>query len=87
MSAAAVRVLGFVALFALGCERSSPETTADVEPVHARIHRAGEGYEIEDGKTPSGTYINGRKVSRQRLNSQDQIRIGSTVLLYTMKED
>jgi hypothetical protein len=59
----------------------------DVEPVHALIHRVGEGYEIEDQKSPNGTFLNGRKVSRQRLKSQDQIRIGGTVLLFTMKED
>ena len=59
----------------------------DVEPVHALIHRVGEGYEIEDQKSPTGTLLNGRKVSRQRLKSQDQIRIGGTVLLFTMKED
>lgn len=60
----------------------------EVEQTHALIHRAGEGYEIEDQKTPAGTLVNGRKVSgRQRLKSQDQIRIGSTVLLFTMKED
>ncbi len=59
----------------------------EVEPTHALIHRAGEGYEIEDQKSPSGTYVNGRKVSRQRLQNQDQIRVGQTVLLFTMKED
>lgn len=59
----------------------------DVEPVHALIHRVGEGYEIEDQKAPAGVLVNGRKVSRQRLKTQDQIRIGSTVLLFTMKED
>ncbi|HLF91931.1 MAG TPA: FHA domain-containing protein [Planctomycetota bacterium] len=59
----------------------------EVEPVHALIHRVGEGYELEDKKSPGGTLLNGRKVSRQRLKSQDQIRIGSTVLLFTMKED
>jgi pSer/pThr/pTyr-binding forkhead associated (FHA) protein len=32
-------------------------------------------------------FVNGKKVSRQRLKSQDQIRIGSTVLLFTMKEE
>jgi len=59
----------------------------EVEPTHALIHRAGEGYEIEDQKSPSGTHVNGRKVSRQRLQNQDQIRVGQTVLLFTMKED
>jgi len=59
----------------------------DVEPVHALVRRVGEGYEIEDQKTPAGVLLNGRKVTRARLKSQDQIRIGSTVLLFTMKED
>jgi len=59
----------------------------DVEPVHALVRRVGEGYEIEDQKTPAGVLLNGRKVTRARLKSQDQIRIGSTGLLFTMKED
>jgi len=59
----------------------------DVEPEHAQIVKAGEGYELVDKKSPAGTFVNGRKVTRQRLRSQDQIRIGSTVLLFTMKED
>lgn len=59
----------------------------DVEPTHALVRRVGEGYEIEDQKTPAGVLLNGRKVSRSRLKNQDQIRIGSTVLLFTMKED
>jgi len=59
----------------------------DVEPTHALLRRVGEGYEIEDQKTPSGTCVNGRKVSRQRLKNQDQIRIGSAILLFTIKED
>jgi hypothetical protein len=59
----------------------------EVEPVHAKILRSGEGYEIEDQKTPAGTFVNGRRVQRQRLKNKDQIRIGQTVLLFTMKEE
>ncbi|MHC4607749.1 MAG: FHA domain-containing protein [Planctomycetota bacterium] len=58
-----------------------------VEVVHALIHQAGEGYEIEDKKTPSGTFVNGRRVNRQRLNHEDQVRIGNTVMSFQLKED
>ncbi|AGC46687.1 hypothetical protein MYSTI_05408 [Myxococcus stipitatus DSM 14675] len=59
---------------------------SDVEPSHALIHALGEGYELEDKKSASGTYVNGRRVSRVRLASGDQVRVGKTVFMLQMKE-
>jgi len=59
---------------------------SEVEPTHALIHTLGEGYEIEDKKTGAGTYVNGERVSRRRLASGDQIRIGKTVFSFSLKE-
>lgn len=58
----------------------------EVEPKHALIHTVGEGYEIEDQGGGAGTWLNGNKVKRQRLSNGDQIRIGKTVLAFSMKE-
>jgi len=60
---------------------------AEVEPTHALVHQAGEGYEIEDKRSAAGTYVNGHKVKRQRLRNGDQIKIGKTVLSFAMKDD
>ncbi len=55
-----------------------------VEPQHAAIHQAGPAYEIEDLRSASGTYVNGRAVvGRVRLADGDQIQIGDTVFDYS----
>ena len=59
---------------------------AEVEPTHAELRTVGEGYELADRSTPSGTFLNGRRVTRQRLQSGDQVRIGKTVFNFTEKE-
>lgn len=58
-----------------------------VEPRHALVHRMGEGYEIEDQKTGSGTFLNGAAVRRRRLHDSDQIRIGQTVMAIHIKDE
>ena len=57
-----------------------------IEPFHAAIHTLRDGYEIEDLNTPSGTWMNGRKVKRQRLANGDKIQIGNTIFTYSEKE-
>lgn len=59
---------------------------AEVEPRHALIHTMGEGYEIEDQGSGAGTWVNGRRVKRQRLAHGDQIRIGKTVFSFSVKD-
>jgi hypothetical protein len=59
---------------------------AEVEPTHAQIRTSGEGYELEDRGSASGTFVNGRRVGRKRLENGDQIRIGATVLNFTERE-
>jgi hypothetical protein len=74
------------------CIGSSPKADiylfkdADVEPAHAFIHVIGEGYEIEDRNPTPRTFLNGRPVRRARLAQGDQLRIGKTVLAFSVKE-
>lgn len=56
-----------------------------VEPQHAAISVEGASHFIQDCGSASGTFVNGHRVSRQRLTSGDQIRIGITTLLYSEK--
>jgi hypothetical protein len=51
-----------------------------IDPHHARIHRVGTTYELEDQGSRTGTSVGGHAVSRRRLASGDQIILGSTVL-------
>ncbi len=59
----------------------------EVEPQHALVHTLGEGYELEDKGGGAGTWVNGKRVRRQRLANGDQIRIGKTVLAFSVKEE
>jgi len=54
----------------------------DVEPRHATIVKVGSRHEIQDQGGKVGTVVNGQRVSRQALQSGDQIVIGATVLEY-----
>jgi hypothetical protein len=57
-----------------------------IEPRHAVITNRAGRFEIEDCKTPDGTYVNGVHIDRIRLNDGDQIVLGKTVLEFSMKE-
>jgi pSer/pThr/pTyr-binding forkhead associated (FHA) protein len=55
---------------------------AHVSRQHARVHWTPEGHEIVDLSSGNGLAVNGRWVSRARLQPGDRIRVGATVLLY-----
>ncbi|HET9450290.1 MAG TPA: FHA domain-containing protein [Aggregicoccus sp.] len=83
----------FVLFKSLTSVGSSPKSDVylfkdpDVEPAHALIHVVGDSYELEDKKSRAGSFVNGRKVSRVRLQSGDQVRVGKTVFSLTVKEE
>ncbi len=52
-----------------------------VSGMHARITIDGNGALIEDNNSTNGTYVNGRLISRQLLNQNDEIVIGKTRVL------
>ncbi|MAT70434.1 MAG: hypothetical protein CMJ58_13025 [Planctomycetaceae bacterium] len=57
-----------------------------IEPRHAIVTNRGGRFEIEDGNTADGTYVNGVPVKRQILHDGDQIVLGKTVLEFSVKE-
>lgn len=48
-----------------------------VSGYHSEIHFDGKNYTIVDKGSTNGTYVNGNKISQQRLFSGDTIKIGS----------
>jgi hypothetical protein len=58
---------------------------ARVGPQHAALHTVPGGFELEAYQAPSGTFVNGQSIARHRLKNNDQIRIGSTTLLFQEK--
>jgi hypothetical protein len=57
-----------------------------IEPRHALLHNRGGRFEIEDCKTPDGTYVNGVPIARQILKTGDKIVLGKTVLEFALRE-
>lgn len=57
-----------------------------VSGVHARITIDGDSALIEDNNSTNGTYINGRLISRQLLNANDEIVIGKTRVIVQLND-
>lgn len=59
-----------------GLVLSGPEVSRD----HARVVEAEKGYFLEDLSSTNGTFLNGRRIERGRIQPGDEIRIGGVVL-------
>jgi hypothetical protein len=58
-----------------------------IERLHASIHVTGGRYYLVDEGTPTGTYVNERKVvGRVPLNSGDMIRLGNSVVCFRERQ-
>src|SRR5437764_6377136 len=49
---------------------------------HAEIFRIGEMYFIRDLGSRNGTFVNEEKISEELLRVGDEVKIGSTILLF-----
>jgi S-DNA-T family DNA segregation ATPase FtsK/SpoIIIE len=53
-----------------------------VSRMHARVERGPDGTEVVDLGSTNGTYVNGRRVTRCRLEHGDRLQLGGVVLEY-----
>jgi pSer/pThr/pTyr-binding forkhead associated (FHA) protein len=54
-----------------------------VSRLHATIHRLPDGgYEVEDHRSATGTFVNGMRITHYRLLDGDIVQIGSTMLTF-----
>ncbi len=53
---------------------------------HARIFASGGSHVLVDLESTNGTLLNGKPVTEQTLRHGDVIRVGSTVLRYSIEE-
>ncbi|HCP44491.1 MAG TPA: hypothetical protein DIU15_00415 [Deltaproteobacteria bacterium] len=51
---------------------------------HCRIFRRGDEYVVEDNKSSNGTLVNGKLVTRQRLDGGELVQLGETRVLFCM---
>lgn len=49
---------------------------------HCRIFRRGDEFIIEDNKSSNGTMVDGKLVTRQRLDGGEQVQIGETRVIF-----
>lgn len=54
-----------------------------VEPCHAKIEKIRDGYEILDNKTAVGLSVNGANLTRKKLMTGDEIKIGKVRFVYS----
>lgn len=52
----------------------------NISRVHAQIELVQDEYILTDLGSLNGTYVNGKRIHRTRLNSGDQIKLGKTEL-------
>ncbi len=56
----------------------------EVSRQHAIVIRAANGnHDIVDNGSSNGSYVNGRKVQRQTLQSGDRVQVGRTLMIFT----
>jgi two-component system NtrC family sensor kinase len=69
----------------LGRDRSSSLQLHDTEVSrqHAELRRDGDDFVISDLQSSNGTFVNGHRVKQHELVSGDQVRLGTTLMLYT----
>jgi hypothetical protein len=68
----------------LGRSRDCDVPVADlnVSRKHAEVRRAGDAYVVVDLGSTNGTVLNGKRVSKERLEEGDTITLGSTEIVF-----
>jgi uncharacterized RDD family membrane protein YckC len=71
-----------------GREATNKVVIADpsVSRQHAWIEKRADGYYLVDKNSSNGTYVNGKKISQQKLAHNDKINLGSASLVYEDEE-
>jgi len=57
-----------------------------IDPIHAEINKLRDAYEIGDNNSSTGTFVNGRRIQRERLVDGARIKIGNSEFLYSSRE-
>jgi serine/threonine-protein kinase len=49
---------------------------------HASLERRGDGFHVVDQGSRNGTWVNGQRVSEQRLGDRDEVRVGNVTFIF-----
>ncbi len=73
----------------MGREATNKVVIADpsVSRAHAYIEKRSDGYYLVDKNSSNGTFINGKKISQQKLNHNDKVNLGSASLVFEDEEE
>jgi len=58
-----------------------------IDPIHAEIYKLRDAYEIVDNGSSTGTFVNGRRVARDRLADGARIKVGDSEFSYSSREN
>jgi ABC-type multidrug transport system ATPase subunit/pSer/pThr/pTyr-binding forkhead associated (FHA) protein len=53
-----------------------------VSMFHAQVHKQGNVFELMDRNSTNGTYVNGTRITRQRLQPRDRITLGAIQFVF-----
>src|SRR5918996_1013950 len=73
----------------MGREATNKVVIADpsVSRAHAWIEKRADGYYLIDKNSSNGTYVNGKKISQQKLNHNDKVNLGSASLVFEDEDE
>ena len=73
----------------MGREATNKVVIADpsVSRAHAWIEKRADGYYLVDKNSSNGTYVNGKKVTQQKLNHNDKVNLGSASLVFEDEDE
>jgi uncharacterized RDD family membrane protein YckC/pSer/pThr/pTyr-binding forkhead associated (FHA) protein len=73
----------------MGREATNKVVIADpsVSRAHAWIEKRADGYYLIDKNSSNGTYVNGKKVTQQKLNHNDKVNLGSASLVFEDEDE
>ena len=75
-------------LVTVGREATNKLVIADpsVSRQHATVEKRPDGYYLSDKNSSNGTYINGKRITQQKLNHADKINFGSASAVFEDEE-
>ena len=75
-------------LITIGREATNKLVIADpsVSRQHAWVEKREDGYYLVDKNSSNGSYVNGKKITQQKLSHNDKVQLGNAQLVFEDEE-